>query len=78
MPRPSPLPKSQVLAVEQPRASILLTLLGLLFFFPEPQFLCLYIGGGGTDLHHRFAVRIKVKNGRMLSEYSRLPAPSIC
>ena len=35
MPRPSPLPKSQVLAVEQPRASILLTLLGLLFFFKQ-------------------------------------------
>lgn len=76
-PRPSPLPKSPVLAVEQPRASIFLTLLGLFFFFLSLSFSTCRLGGG-TDLHHRFAVRIKVKNVRMLSEYSRLPAPSIC
>lgn len=58
--------------------SCLLCLGFFFFFFLSLSFSTCNWGGGVTDLHRRFAVRIKVKHGRMLSEYSRLPAPSIC
>ena len=65
-PRPSPLPQGRVQAVGQPRASILLTLLGLVTFFSAgPQFPRLYTGA--KDRHHRFALRIQVKNDQMRS-----------
>lgn len=70
--RPSSLPKGLVVAMEQTRASILLTLLGLVtFFFESLSFPACTLG---ARICHRFAVRIKVKNDGMFHSIEYLVA----